>query len=158
MKDHSKQTTKSGRLGLFALISVALLIPGQAAADKSSPVLSVKIGADRTVTIVTRTGEIILDGDFESRSGHSMVFNRGKLMKATDAKRRSQRVETATIDASGRLLIGVGKLQWPAADGEYVRQGGDPEPQPEPQPRPNPNGFTVKNGRIVAITLGKDFG
>jgi len=154
MTDTFEQIARFGRRALIALVGAALLIPAHAgAADKSSPVLSVKIRGDRLVVIAIRAGGIALDGTFESRSGQRLVFEAGQLVKATDAKLSSRRVETARIDASGRLVIGSGKAEWKVEEGAYMKQqgGSDPRPQPEPQP-PNPQGFKVKDGKIVEVT------
>ncbi len=161
MKNRSQQTTQLGRSVIFALVWAALLLPGQPAiAEKSSPVLSVKISADRLVVIAIQPGKKVLDGTFKTRSGHFLVFDEGKLVKATDTQRHSRDVDKARIDPSGKLVIGSGKAEWKVEEGEYLKQQGgrDPQPEPEPQPQPNPNGFKVSDGKIVAITLGKDFG
>ncbi len=153
---NDKHSARLRRWALSTLIAAAFLASARPAVADKSAVLDVRIEGSKTVTIVVRSGEVHLDGTFESRSGHSLVFAAGALVKATDSGKRSQRVDTVTLDSSGRLTIASGGDEWKVEKGWYVMQGGDgnpkdPEPQPEPQPRPNPNSFTVRDGEIVEL-------
>jgi len=138
---------------LLILMLGAILLPSRPAAADKSRVQSVRVGADRLVVIALRVGEIHLNGTFATRSGHSLEFDDGKLVAATDADKHSRRVESVKVDASGKLVLGSAKDEWQLVDGDYARQGGqDPRPEPEPQPRPNPNSFKVEKGELVEVT------